>query len=82
MSSVKILIRPYKNKELRSMYGMDDNKKAFKKLLDRFKAEIGERNGQFYDVRQVKTIFLKCGVPGIFLADELEKIKSEINDAA
>ena len=76
MSGVKIEIRPYKNKELRSMYGMDENPKAWKKLLDRYKEEIGERKGQFYDVHQVKIIFQKCGVPGVFLADELEKPKA------
>jgi hypothetical protein len=82
MSSVKVEIRPYKNKELRAMYGMNENPKAWKKLLDRHKAAIGERKGQFYDVHQVKIIFQKCGVPGIFLSDELEKNNTETNKAA
>ena len=73
MSSVKIEIRPYKNKELRSMYGMDENPKAWKRLLDQHKEAIGERKGQFYTIHQVKIIFQKCGVPGMFLTDELEK---------
>lgn len=81
-SSVKVVIKPYKNKELRAMYGMDDNPKAWKKQLDRYKEAIGERRGQFYDVHQVKTIFLKLGVPGVFLSDELEKTNSETDKAA
>jgi hypothetical protein len=76
MSSVTVDVRPYKNKELRIMYGMNENPKAWKRLLDRYKDEIGERQGQFYDVNQVKIIFNKCGVPGVFLADELEKRKN------
>ncbi len=82
MSSVKIEIRPYKNKELRAMYGMDENPKAWKKLLDRHKDAIGERKGQFYDVHQVKTILQKCGVPGVFLSDELESDNSKTENAA
>lgn len=73
MSSVKIEVRPYKNKELRTIFGMNENPKAWKRLLDKYRDEIGEPDGQFYDVRQVKIIFKRCGVPGMFLSDELEK---------
>ncbi len=76
MSSVTVEIRPYKNKELRSMYGMDGNEKAFKKMIDKHILLIGKRQGQFWDAHQVKIIFEKCGVPGTFLADELESKKN------
>jgi hypothetical protein len=82
MSSVKVVVKPYKNKELRAMYGMDENPKAWKKYLDRYKDFIGERKGQFYDVHQVRIIFLKLGVPGVFLSDELEKRNSAEDKAA
>jgi len=82
MSSVKVVIKPYKNKELRDMYGMQENPKAWKKLLDKYRELIGEPDGQFYDVHQVKTIFRKLGVPGVFLSDELEKTEPQIEKAA
>lgn len=76
MSSVTVEIRPYKNKELRSMYGMDGNEKAFKRMTDKWLHLTGKRQGQFWDTNQVKILFEKCGVPGTFLADELESKKN------
>lgn len=82
MASVKVVVKPYKNKELRTMYGMDDNPKAWKKHLDKYQEFIGKRVGQFYSVHQVRMIFLKLGVPGVFLSDELEKRNPEVDQAA
>jgi hypothetical protein len=54
-------IKPYTQKELSTLYGVC--KQTFSKWLIPFKGQIGERNGHFYSVEQVKTIFHCLGVP-------------------
>ncbi len=55
-------IKPYTNKELSRIYSVC--KPTFAKWLIPFQTEIGERQGHFYTVTQVKVIFDKLGVPG------------------
>jgi len=54
-------IKPYSTKELASIYDVCD--KTMKKWIKPFLAEIGEKNGRYYSVAQVKIIFDKLGVP-------------------
>lgn len=54
-------IRPYSAKDLADIYGVCD--KTFKRWLTPFASAIGEKNGRFYSVVQVKIIFEKLGVP-------------------
>lgn len=54
-------IRPYSAKDLSGIYGVCD--KTFKKWIKPFASDIGEKNGRFYTVAQVKIIFDKLGVP-------------------
>jgi hypothetical protein len=54
-------IKPYSTKELASIYDVCD--KTMKKWINPFVAEIGEKNGRYYSVAQVKIIFDKLGVP-------------------
>lgn len=54
-------IRPYSTKDLSGIYGVCD--KTFKKWLKPFVALVGEKNGRYYTVAQVKVIFDKLGVP-------------------
>jgi hypothetical protein len=54
-------IRPYSTKELASIYDVCD--KTMKKWIKPFTSEIGEKNGRYYSVVQVKVIFDKLGVP-------------------
>ena len=54
-------IRPYSTKELASIYDVCD--KTMKKWIKPFVAEVGEKNGRYYSVAQVKVIFDKLGVP-------------------
>jgi hypothetical protein len=61
MTPVVKQIKPYTQKELSSLYGVC--KQTFSKWLIPFKEQIGERNGHFYSVEQVKVIFSFLGVP-------------------
>lgn len=54
-------IRPSSIKELAGIYGCCD--KTMKKWIIPFLLEIGEKNGRYYSVVQVKVIFDKLGVP-------------------
>ena len=54
-------IRPYSVKDLASIYGVCD--KTLKKWVKPFATEVGEKNGRYYSVAQVKVIFDKLGVP-------------------
>ena len=54
-------IRPYSVKDLASIYGVCD--KTLKKWVKPYATEVGEKNGRYYSVAQVKVIFDKLGVP-------------------
>ena len=54
-------IRPYSTKDLAGIYGVCD--KTLKKWVKPFASEVGEKNGRYYSVAQVKIIFEKLGVP-------------------
>ena len=54
-------IKPYSTKELASIYDVCD--KTMKKWIKPFISEVGEKNGRYYSVAQVKVIFDKLGVP-------------------
>ena len=56
-----IPVKHYTRKELAKIYGVCD--RTFKKWLAPFDAEIGERNGRFYSVAQVRIIFQKLELP-------------------
>lgn len=64
----KFQLRPYTIAELADMYGV--SKKTFRKWLEPFQELIGERNGFFYSIIQVKIIFDKLGMPGSFYSDQ------------
>ena len=57
----KIQIKPYSLKELAALYNVSKN--TFKKWLEPFKKEIGERKGYYYTIHQVEVIFKYLGVP-------------------
>lgn len=54
-------IRPYTLKELAELYCV--SKLTFKRWLKPFEKDIGERNGYFYSIKQIKTILSKLGAP-------------------
>ena len=54
-------IRPYSTKDLAGIYGVCD--KTLKRWIKPFATDIGEKNGWYFSVAQVKVIFEKLGVP-------------------
>ena len=58
----KLEVKAYSTKELSLIYQVSD--KTFKKWIDPFMDEIGQKRGRLYTINQVKTIFLKLGTPG------------------
>ena len=67
MTTTSVTLKPYSLTELAKLY--DVCIKTMKKWMKPFLAEIGEKNGRFYTISQVKIIFLKIGVPGQISAD-------------
>ena len=63
MSKNNIEVKPYNLKDLASIYGVCD--KTFKKCLVPFEGEIGEKQGRYFSITQVKIIFEKLGLPEI-----------------
>lgn len=63
MSDLNIIsvIRPFTTSELADIYGVCD--KTFRKWVKPHLSAIGERNGRYYSVMQVKTIIEKLGIP-------------------
>ena len=56
-----IFVKPYTAKELRGLYGVCD--KTFRKWIHPFAEEIGQKNGAYFTVRQVKIIFDRLDIP-------------------
>jgi hypothetical protein len=56
-------LRAYSVKEIAAIYGVCD--KTVKKWMKPFDSIIGQKNGRYYTVAQVKVIFDKLGLPGI-----------------
>jgi hypothetical protein len=63
MNQDEPLLKPYSLKELSVMYGVSKN--TFKKWMDPFSHKLGQRQGYYYSIEQVKMIFNKLGVPGL-----------------
>lgn len=67
MKKNSIPLKPYSLAELSRLYSVCD--RTMKKWITPFQHEIGERNGRYYNVSQVKIIFDKLGLPGIIEVD-------------
>lgn len=59
--STRIQLKPYSITELARIYGVDP--RTLKKWLVPFANEIGEKQGRFYQIPQVKVIFDKLSLP-------------------
>jgi hypothetical protein len=57
----KIAVKPYKFKELASIYGIST--KTFRRWLEPIKKEVGPLRGHFFTTNQVKVIFEKLCPP-------------------
>lgn len=55
-------MRGYTMKELAAIYEVD--RRTFKNWLKPFHSQIGEKTGRYYNVKQVRVIIDKLGMPG------------------
>ena len=62
MKTTSIPLKPYSLTELSKLYSVCI--KTIKKWMKPFSEEIGEKNGRFYTINQVKLIFSKICLPG------------------
>jgi hypothetical protein len=61
-TQLKFPMRAYTAMELSRFYKVC--KKTFMRWLRPFEEQIGERQGRYYNINQVKTIIEKLGMPG------------------
>jgi len=61
-TQLKFPMRAYTAMELSRIYKVC--KKTFMRWLKPFEEQIGERQGRYYNINQVKTIIEKLGMPG------------------
>jgi len=61
-------LKPYTMKELAMLYGVC--KRTFKKWLTPYEKEIGDHNGRFLTIAQVKVVFNKLGLPSTTITDD------------
>ena len=55
-------LKPYSVTELAKVYNVCN--RTIKKWMKPFEKEIGEKQGRYYTVSQVKVVFEKIGLPG------------------
>jgi hypothetical protein len=61
MKKNTIQLKPYSLVELAKLYTVCD--RTMKKWIKPFEQEVGEKNGRYYSISQVKIIFDKLGLP-------------------
>lgn len=61
-TQTKFPMRAYTAMEMSRIYKVC--KKTFMRWLKPFEQQIGERQGRYYNINQVKTIIEKLGMPG------------------
>ncbi len=69
-------LRGYSLPELANLYQISS--RTFKKWIKPFAAEIGKRQGRFYNVNQVKTILANLGFPEVISTEHdlmLQKVE-------
>ncbi len=54
-------IKPYSYRELAALYEISD--RCLKRWLMPFMIEIGEKKGRYFNLRQIRLIFEKLGMP-------------------
>jgi transposase len=58
-----IEVKPYMIKELAALYGV--SRETFGRWISKFKDELGEKNGLYFSIPQVKMIFKKLDLPSV-----------------
>ena len=77
VSNNKLELKPYSKKELAEIYGI--SVKCLNNWINKFKSEVGNICGRYYNVNQVKVIFAKLGLPGT-IGEQPEEPKQKTNN--
>lgn len=56
-----VRVMPYTTKQLTAIYGVDH--RTLKKWMNNLKESLGERNGYYWSIPQVRLIFEKLSLP-------------------
>lgn len=67
VSGVAFPLKAYTVKSLAEVYGV--SAKTFRRWLAPFHKKIGEKQGYFYSISQVKSIVEHLGIPGNVIVD-------------
>jgi len=62
-----LMLKAYTSRDLSALYRIDP--KTFRKWLKPFQAEIGKKNGYYFNCSQVKIIFEHLDYPEIILPE-------------
>jgi transposase len=65
--STTFKLRAYSPRQLSELYEVST--KTFRRWLQPIEAQIGERQGRYYNISQVKCILQHLGIPGNTLAE-------------
>lgn len=74
ISNNKLELKPYSKKELAEIYSISI--RCLNNWVNKFKPEVGDICGRFYNVNQVRVIFEKLGLPGT-IGEEPEQPKEK-----
>lgn len=78
ISNNKLELKPYSKRELAQIYGI--SVKCLNNWIDKFKADVGDICGRYYNVNQVKVIFAKLGLPGTIGEPPQEESQQKSNN--
>ena len=67
LSGVSFPLKAYSVKQLSELYGV--SAKTFRRWLAPFNKDIGEKQGNYFNISQVKCIVQRLGVPGSVVVD-------------
>lgn len=56
-----LIIKPYRLLDLAAIF--DVNYKTFRRWMDKYPEELGDRDGKYYSIRQVNFCIEKFGLP-------------------
>lgn len=56
-----LIVKPYRLIDLAAIF--DVNYKTMQRWMDKFPAELGERDGRYYSIQQVRFCIEKFGLP-------------------
>ncbi len=62
IKNLELDVKPYTTKEMAAIYQVSP--KTFNRWVNRIRTDVGEKNGRFFTINQVKTILDKIGLPG------------------